>query len=130
MRALLLGGLLLLPLHAGARQHVWKDSTHWVMLGHETELHVGARPRGSGAWSPQALVTHTRRGDPLRSRPESYALASREPAGSLALTFAPLRFRGNGRQVSVLDLDMGYASGTEGSGTALQVGVLKMGFSF
>lgn len=124
-----MGGLLLLPLHAVARQHVWRDSIHWVMLGHESELHLGARAHGSGGWSPQAVVTQTRRGDPLFSRSEAYALSSRQPAGSLALTLAPLRFRGDRHQVSVLDLDMGYATGTGGSGTALQVGV-KMGLSF
>jgi hypothetical protein len=145
-RPLLMGGLLLLPLHAGAREapphrvpelsrgvsdtHLWRDSTHWVMLGHMTETHLGARPRKSGSWSPQAIVTHMRVGDPLIPRPEAYARSSREPAGSLALTLAPLRFRGAGHQVSVLDLDLGYAASAEGSGTALQVGVVKLGFPF
>jgi hypothetical protein len=46
------------------------------------------------------------------------------------LTLAPLRFRGDGYQVSVLDLDWAHGTSAGGSGSALQVSVLKAGFAF
>jgi len=130
---LLMGGLLLLPLHAGARQAprpVWTDVNRLAMLGHVAEAHVEASTRKSGAWSPEVVVSLTTAGDHMVSRPEPWSLSSRRPAGTLGVTVAPLRVRGRGGLVSVFDLDMGYGASGGASGTALQVSVLKVGFSF
>ncbi|WP_257449668.1 hypothetical protein [Archangium lipolyticum] len=119
----LVGGLLLLP--------PWADVSHLPMLGHVAEVHLEAGSRGMGRCPPEAVVTLTTLGDPLVPRPEAYLLSSHGPAGgTLSMTLSPLRSCPGGYQVSMFDLDLSYETNREGSGTALQVGVLKVGFSF
>jgi hypothetical protein len=101
-----------------------------AMLAHVAGAHLEAGPRKSGAWTPELILSVTMAGDHQVSRSEPWSMALRRPTGMVGVTVAPLRFRGKGRQVSVLDLDMGYGSSGGASGTALQVGVLKVGFPF
>ena len=101
-----------------------------LMLGHVAELHLGMGSRERGVCPPEAVVTLTREGDSLEPRPEASSLFSRGPASALGMTLAPLRFRGGGYHVSVLELQMAYETREGASGTALQVGLLGVGFSF
>lgn len=125
MRALeaLAGGLLV-----SALPQVEVD--HLALHSHVAEVHLDTGARESGVCPPELVVALTRMGDPLVPRPEAYALSPGGPAGSLGMTLSPLRLRMGEHQVSVLDLDMAYETSGEGSGTALQVGVLKLDFSF
>lgn len=130
---LMLGGLLLLPFYTEARQaprHLRTDMYRLAMIGHVAEAHLEASAHRRGAWSPKLILTLTVAGDPVITRPEPWSLSSRGPAGMLGATVAPLRFRSGGAQVSVLDLDMGLGTSGGASGTAFQVGVLKVGFPF
>lgn len=128
----LAGGLLLLPLHAGrATPRLQAEVSHLPMLGHMAELHVGAGSRERVGCPPELVFTLTRMGDPLLPRPEAHALAASGPAGGLlGMTLAPLRGCWGGHQVSMFNLEMAYETSGEGSGTALQVGVLQLELSF
>ena len=119
----LAGGFLLLP--------AWAEVSHLPMIGHVAEVHMRAGSRGLGGCPPEAVVTLTMMGDPLVPRLEAYSLSSHGPAGgSFGMTLSPLRSCWGRYQVSMFDLDMAYETNREGSGTALQIGVLEVGFSF
>jgi hypothetical protein len=104
--------------------------SHLVMLGHVAEVDLGTGARERGVSPPGLVVSLTKEGDPLEPRPEAPSLFSRGPASSLGMTLAPLRFRGSGYQVSVLELEMTYETREGASGTALQWGLFGVGFSF
>lgn len=126
------GGILLLSLHASrASPRLRAEVKHVPMLNHAAEVHVSADSREWGVCSPAAVFSLTRMGDPLLPRPETYALSSHGPAGgSLGMTLTPLRSCGDGLQVSVFGLDMAYEASGGSTGSALQVGVLKVDFTF
>jgi hypothetical protein len=125
------GGVLLVSLHAAhAAPRVQAEERYLTILGHMAELHLDTATRDTGVCPPEVVFSLTRMGDPLLPRPQAYALSSDGPAGSLGMTLSPLRFRAGGHQLSVLDLDLAYETSGGASDTALQVGVLKVDFSF
>lgn len=125
------GGVLLLSLHAAhAAPRVLAEERYLTMLSHAAELHLDTASRERGVCPPEVVFSLTRMGDSLVPRPESYALSAAGPAGSLGMTLSPLRLRAGAHQLSVLDLDMAYETSGGASGTSLQVGVLKVDFSF
>jgi hypothetical protein len=110
---------------------VQADVSYLGALGHATEARVGVGLQRSGVWAPGLLLTGSLLlGERLAFRTPEQPTASVGPLGVVGLSVSPLRFCSGGRCASVLELGAGYGTDGASGGTALQLGLLEVGFTF